>query len=157
MALDYSILSFKPTITKNGQEMQDLLVKTFNDDANIGDVYDVIEVTDEYVARPDLVSFALYGNDEYGDILCKINGISNPFELNKGMVLICPTLQLIKTFAATKTSPKLERLADDADELITNKQSHKKNKNTKRSPNEATIDDHNYVLGLNDRVVIYNP
>ena len=71
-------------------------------------------------------------------------------------VLLQP-LQLIKTFAATKTSSKLEGLADDADELITNKQSHKKNKNAKRSPNEATIDDHNYVLGLNDRVVIYNP
>lgn len=156
MSLDYAILDHKPIINKDGQSMQDLLVKTYNDTANFGNVYDVIEVTDDYIGRPDLISFALYGNDEYADILCKINGISNPFELNKGMVLICPSQQFMSTLTTLDSSP-IDGLADDADEIVTPQASKKKNKNTKRSPNEATVADHNYVLGLNDQVVIYNP
>ena len=45
-------------------------------------------VSKEYIARPDLVSLAFYKTDEYADIICKVNGISNPFELNENMVLL---------------------------------------------------------------------
>ena len=53
--------------------------------------YEILEVTEKYIARPDLISKDIYGDTIYSDLLCKLNGISNPFELNKGMLLIIPS------------------------------------------------------------------
>lgn len=90
--LEYPILYKKPTVTlyKDGEkyEMIDLLSKVYNGDA---DIYgNTFRVTKEYIARPDLISFAIYGTDKYGDMICKVNGISNPFELNENMLIFAP-------------------------------------------------------------------
>ena len=49
------------------------------------------EVEPSQIARPDLLSYDLYGDELYADILCKLNGISNPLELNEGMIIIIPS------------------------------------------------------------------
>lgn len=40
--------------------------------------------------RPDLVSLAYYGTENYADIICKYNGISNPFSLAKDDIIKIP-------------------------------------------------------------------
>lgn len=103
--LDYNILSQKPDITvvKDGKYVtyKDLLSQTYN--GNFIQGGRIVKVEEYYVARPDLISLAIYGDDKYGDIICKINGISNPFELNKGMYLYTPDISIVnKLFTGTK-------------------------------------------------------
>ena len=73
--LDYRLINSKPLITINDVSYKDLLAKTFND--NRGYYPQVIIVNEYYVARPDLISLAMYGDDKYADVICKINGILN--------------------------------------------------------------------------------
>ncbi len=40
--------------------------------------------------RPDLISFLYYGTENYADILCKYNGISNPFSLVRDQLIKVP-------------------------------------------------------------------
>lgn len=107
--LNYPTLSHKKNITiyKDGEkfEMIDLLSKTYNGDANLFGNY--FEVTKEYIARPDLISLAAYGSDAYADLICKVNEISNPFELNEGMVIFVPLQQY---FAQLVTNSKPNEL-----------------------------------------------
>ena len=103
--LDYNILSQKPTITtvKDGEYVtyKDLLSQTYNGRFIQGGRF--VQVEKYYIARPDLISLAVYGDDKYGDIICKINGISNPFELNEGMILYTPDIGVITNlFTGTK-------------------------------------------------------
>lgn len=62
-----------------------LLDRTFNIPANYP--AHLYKVEDEYVGRPDLLSLDLYGDERYADILCKLNGISNPYELAEGQYI----------------------------------------------------------------------
>ena len=97
--LNYAIINDKPnvTIVKDGEAtlMKDLTVKSV--DLSRMPMSQLVKINKHYIARPDLVSLAIYGTDIYGDILCKINGISNPFELNENMILICPEKQSLST------------------------------------------------------------
>ena len=88
--LDYNILKIKPIISlpcdydeesKSTGTVRclDLLAAPVNSDAKMSYQNDVIIVNEYYVARPDLISLAVYGDDKYADIICKFNGISNPF------------------------------------------------------------------------------
>jgi len=90
--LDYPVLRKKPqiTIVRDGETftMSDLLSKTYIANPDAHGLF--IKVTEEYIARPDLISLAAYGVDDYGDMICKANGISNPFEVNEGMLLFIP-------------------------------------------------------------------
>ena len=66
--LDYKLLNHKSLIKKDNEQYQDLLCKTF-DETQIFMPTPLI-VNKYYVARPDLISLALYGDDRYADILC---------------------------------------------------------------------------------------
>jgi len=50
--------------------------------------YHVVKPEEEM--RIDLISFQYYGTEDYLDILCKFNGISNPFSLDKGQLIKVP-------------------------------------------------------------------
>lgn len=92
--LNYATIQSKPevTIVKDGVSttMKDLTTKSIKDFDNISS--NIFVVNKYCVARPDLVSLVIYGSDKYGDLICKFNGISNPFELNEGMIIQCPEL-----------------------------------------------------------------
>ena len=111
--------------------------------------YRIIKVTESMVARPDLLSYKIYGNEVYGDLICKINGISNPFELNKDMLLLVPVVEDIDKFF----------IKDEYDNHIdddTNIQKAKpKAKNEKRTANEAVIGDSRFKIDAANRVIIY--
>lgn len=179
--LEYKILGNKATtrLVKNGEVFNcvDLLSDTYV--RNIGISGNPIIVNEYYVARPDLISQAMYGSDKYADILCKINGISNPFELNEDMMIFCPTIdyltKLIKSDVpasslinnnASKASGQNSNgtFENNIQNKLTNKNEStiekqhdqlQKLKTERRSPGDQTIDDNNYIIDKSLGIVIY--
>lgn len=114
--------------------------------------YRTVEVSPEHIARPDLVSKSIYGTTIYGDVICRINGIQNPFELNEGMILYVPEIQDMDKFLIQ--ADKEENIEDNEDDIRSNKPSYKKPKE-KRAPNEAIIGDSRFKIDKTNRVIIY--
>lgn len=111
--------------------------------------YEILEVSERYVARPDILSKDIYGDTLYSDLLCKLNGISNPFELNKGMILVIPSPDCIMNF--------MKRITVD-DTIFDNDSSTKpivKSKNEKRKANDAVIGDSRFKIDKSKGIVIY--
>lgn len=173
--LDYNILSQKADVTlyKDNEKItfKDLLSESYVKDINLPG--EMLVVNEYYVARPDLISFAVYGDDKYADIICKINGISNPFELNEGMILYIPNSvgihnlfngdqgNSINDFVNSskvykKTKDSLNSVNDITSTIDKNSNSTlKKYNNQSRSPGEQTILDKNYTIDKDLGVVIY--
>lgn len=168
----YNSLFKKPITTRTDdetgqkQQMLDLLAKSVytcdddNENINWNAVFgnsDAVVVRAEYVARPDLISLAKYGTDEYADLICKLNGISNPFELNEDMILLCPSrANLEMMICNTSTSCETISETDEStDNICAVDKENRKLLNEKRSPNEATIGDYNYIINKDLGVVFY--
>ena len=152
--LNYRLINTKPLITVNNRTYQDLLSKTINDER--GWNANVVIVNKYYVARPDLISLAMYGDDKYADIICKINGISNPFELNEDDVLLIPNINYLNDCLNKQRVPS-EIISDPKQDFIqpidvNNKQ---KKKDELRSPNEQTIGESNYIIDKSLGIVFY--
>lgn len=113
--------------------------------------YEIIEITERYIARPDLLSYDIYGDSLYSDLLCKLNGISNPFELNEGMLLLIPSPDSIMNFMKTPTAVECDSNINDA----TANKPIAKAKNEKRKVNEAIIGDSRFKIDKNRGIVIY--
>lgn len=115
--------------------------------------YEILEVTERYVARPDLLSLDIYGDSLYTDLLCKLNGISNPFELNEGMILVIPSPDCIMDFMKTPSTSEI-----DESYHISNNEDKKpiaKSKNEKRKANDAIIGDNRFKIDKIRGIVIY--
>ena len=157
--LDYSILKCKPNIrresTADGSSTvvyKDLLSKTTTDNRLSFYNSNIVVVTKDYIARPDLVSLAIYGSDEYADIICKFNNISNPFELNEGMVLILPDLSSVRN-VLTVGKPSEEAKADNTINKI--EKNNQKKRNESRSPGQQVIGEKSYVIDRENRIIYY--
>jgi len=139
---------FKSNINSEylGEEMINLLDKTFVIPSYYN--YNIFEVTEKYIARPDLISYDAYGDEMYADVICKLNGVSNPFELNKGMKLILPSPEHIMNFIVKPSSDDIE-----SDERL-NKPIAKQ-KNEKRKPNEAIVGDRRFKIDRTSGIIIY--
>lgn len=145
--MQYITLQNKTIIKSDylGENIFNLLDKTFIIPKNFD--FNIFEVTKEYIARPDLISLDAYGDSLYADIICKINGISNPFELNEGIKVILPTPDSIQLFNTIPEQSELE-----------NSQINKpvaKKKTEKRKANEAVIGDSRYRIDSATGVIIY--
>ena len=152
--LDYLLIDKKPMIKINGEIGKDFLYKSIDLEKNYSGGF--IEVNEYYIARPDLISLAVYGDDKYGDIICKINGISNPFELNEGMVIFIPTYESINNIVDMKANYYKTQLLDDVDEISkTKKEGNQKMKNEKRSPANQLVGDKNYIIDKSLGLVFY--
>jgi hypothetical protein len=55
--------------------------------------YSAYRVPKDYVMRPDLISKVIYNNSAYAEIILKYNGISNPFSINEGDMILVPNLE----------------------------------------------------------------
>lgn len=133
--------------SKTDEDMVDLLSKTFIFSTDFE--YRLVEVTDMSVARPDILSKINYGSDQYGDLICKINGISNPLELQKGQILVLPDPPYLKTFL-TREDTDIDGLSKDSALRPTPK--HKKEK---RKTNDAIDGDVRYKIDSSNRIIIY--
>ena len=154
--LDYSTLKNKPTIVLNNENTIDLLYKTIDYVNNGTEHGNFLQVNEYYTARPDLISLACYGDDKYGDIICKLNGISNPFELNEGMVLFIPTFEYMTSIIDQKSKFKNTNKIEDKDTIALNQKiGAQKQKNEKRSPSQQLVGDTNYIIDKSLGVVFY--
>ena len=152
--LDYLILNNKPIIKLGTENAIDLLDKTIDLSKEYSGQF--LRVNEYYVARPDLISLAIYGDDKFADIICKINGISNPFELNEDMVLFIPDQESIYNILVTENSQnRTELLKNDDNISILNKVGAQKAKSAPRSPSEQIIGDYNYIVDKSLGIVIY--
>lgn len=148
MPLKHQTLVFKEKIKSEylNEELYNLLDNTFTIPSEYE--YNVFKVTEQYIARPDLISYDAYGTNIYTDVICKLNGISNPFELNAGTLLILPTHEYISDFTHN-VSDSDKKFNSNKDKPI-NKQ-----KSQKRKANETIIGDHRFKINSVDGIVIY--
>ena len=139
------------------KEFTDLLSKTFvipfDFDASI------IQVTEEFVGRPDLLSKEVYGSEEYASILCKLNGISNPLALNKDMYIVVPKPDSLDDFYVIPDNwetheDNFEHTTNSSKEDIFNPKP-KTTKDKKRKPNEALITDKRFNIDTLSKSVVY--
>ena len=148
--LDYSVLNLKTEMQSDylGETVYNMLDYTFTIPYNYS--YIIFEVTKDYIARPDLISLDAYGDTMYTDIICKLNGVSNPFELNEGMKLIIPTPEDITNFI-------VEPSIKDRDEnwCSSSQGVRSKTKNSKRQANEAIIGDTRFKIDKKNGIIIY--
>ena len=155
--LDYKIVNYKADLVnpKTNERYIDLMSGSYNTSKIDSIQGHYIIINKYYVARPDLISLAVYGDDAYGDILCKINGISNPFELNEDIYFFIPSVEFINNCCTANNVPS-ELITDDT-ERINNTLSieYQKPKNAKRSPNEQTIGDKNFIIDKTFGMVLY--
>lgn len=151
--LDYSVLNFKTEIDSEylGEKIYNMLDYTFEIPNSY--TYNIFEVTKEYIARPDLISLDAYDDDMFADIICKLNGISNPFELNEGMKLIIPSPEDILNFSLKPSIKDSDINWGESGSNITNYT--QKKKNSKRQANEAIIGDKRFKIDKSKRVIIY--
>lgn len=141
----------KSTITSkvlNNSEIVNLLDKTFSIPNEF--TYNVIEVPGDCIARMDLIANQIYGDSSFSDLLCKLNGISNPFELNEGDMIVCPNVSDIGNFYYIEK--EYEKETENSEKV--NKPIPKGVKE-KRKPNEAVIGDKRYKVDRANKVIIY--
>lgn len=113
--------------------------------------YEILEVTEKYIARPDLLSKDIYGDSLYSDLLCKLNGISNPFELNKGDILVIPSPDCIMNFMYRPDVAECDYNIDDLENI----KPIAKPKTAKRKANEAVIGDARFKIDKTKGIIIY--
>lgn len=148
--LNYSTLNFKTPIYSDylGEDLYNMLDYTFEIPNEYS--YNVFNVTHEYIARPDLISYDAYGDTMFADIICKLNGISNPFELNEGMKLIVPSPDYIKAFIVEPS------IKDKDDNWGPDSQKNKpKAKSSKRQANIAIVGDTRFKIDKSNGIIIY--
>ena len=118
MALNLKYMNLKRIITKTNyfgekKTVTDLSEPTLKPDFNSTNwkVARTVTVTSDYAMRPDLISYYAYGVDSFADIIMKANGISNPFAINEGDIIIIPDQTLFKFFYK-KPKPSKREIED---------------------------------------------
>ena len=134
------------------EEMIDLFGVTYEPPEDF--LYRTVSVSKEHVARPDLVSKYVWGDTRHGDLICRLNGIPNPFELNEEDVLIIPDMDEVDNFYI---HPEYYDVLEDltsTDKMVSHAPSYKKPKE-KRKPNEAVMGDKRFNIDKTNRIIIY--
>lgn len=105
----------KSVITYQGNDILNLAQSIFKSKISNTYSYEVYKVSEDYVMRPDLISMISYGTDEYTEIILKINGIINPFSIDKDDIIVIPNIDKIKNILIDNSQTK-----SDGDSMIRN-------------------------------------
>lgn len=134
--------------------LQDTVINLGDSSFQIPDEYqyEILEVTEKYIARPDLLSKDIYGDALYSDLLCKLNGISNPFELNEGMIMIIPSPDCIINFMKNPSAAECDN--NNTNYSVATKPVAKA-KTEKRKANEAIVGNVRFKIDKDRGIVIY--
>jgi hypothetical protein len=90
-------LDRKPLFKKeDGNIIRDLTQSIFDFKSGNFINYQAYRVPMEYQMRCDLISQAVYNNTIYSEYILKFNGISNPFTISNGDVILIPDLNSAK-------------------------------------------------------------
>jgi hypothetical protein len=129
-------LDRKPLIKKpDGLLSRDLTQSMFDFKSGNFVNLSVYRVPMEYSMRPDLISQASYNNTIYAEYILKYNGISNPFSISEGDVIVIPDIDSAKETTKDRTDD-----AEDSDaKRIRN--SYKYIDPTKVPKRDADVDD----------------
>ncbi len=118
MALNLKFMNLKRIITKTNyfgekKTVTDLSEPTLKPDYSSSKfkIARSVQVTSDYAMRPDLISYYAYGVDLYADIIMKANGISNPFAIAEGDLILIPDLDGMKYFYK-KPKPSKKEIED---------------------------------------------
>jgi hypothetical protein len=106
-----TLISLKAKTTNaNGEEIVDLLSNNY--EVNFKSPNFVFlkffQVKEEHLCRIDLICNEVYGDPSVVETFCKWNGITNPFSLNVGDILICPTIGTLNSFFVNNDLPRSE-------------------------------------------------
>lgn len=71
--------------------------EVFYGDETIG-IQSAIIIDEEFLCRPDLISWREYGQVDYVDIILKFNQITNPFSMDLGDIILIPVLETVNKF-----------------------------------------------------------
>jgi len=103
----------KPFFTRpDGEILRDLTQTMFELKNRNYTSYEVYRVPEEYVMRPDLISKSVYNNSLYAEIILKYNGISNPFSIDAGDIILIPNLDAVKNNIKSPSKSIAESNAD---------------------------------------------
>lgn len=106
-------LDAKPLFTRpDGQIVRDITQTMFELKNRNYTSYNVYKVPKDYIMRPDLISQSVYNNSLYAEIILKFNGISNPFTINEGDVILIPDFDSAKDKIKTTNSGDGESQAE---------------------------------------------
>lgn len=93
----FNSIDRKPFFTKeDGTTIRDLTQTIFDFSVSNFISFKGYRVPNQYEMRPDLISQASYNNTLYTEIILKYNGISNPFTIASGDVILVPDINAIK-------------------------------------------------------------
>ena len=151
--LSYKIIETKSKVKYNNVDFIDLLSNNYKMVSLSGGTFRLSNKY--YIARPDLISLAMYGSDEYGDIICKVNGISNPFELNDNTILYIPPLEFVMNCVKGNTNSSTFINSNNNSILDKAKNDYRKKINEKRNSNEMTVENTNYVIDKSLGLIFY--
>lgn len=131
-----------------GEDIIDLLGGTFE----IPNTYscDVVPVEPGYEGRMDLIAQAVYGDDLYMDVIQRLNGPSNPFEIDEDVYIILPTIAELDSFVQTPSDAWSEAKLSQAAT-----KPKPKTKNEKRKPNQAVVGDKRFNIDAQSKIIIY--
>lgn len=94
-------LDKKPSFVRpDGIEIKDITSSMFNMNNGSYIKYNVYKIPKEFEMRPDLISGAVYNNSLYAEVILKYNGISNPFSIKEGDLILIPALDSIQGIIA---------------------------------------------------------
>jgi len=107
-------LDLKPNFKRpDGIELKDLTCSMFNLQSKSYVTYSLYKVPAEFAMRPDLISAAVYNSTAYAEIILKFNGISNPFTIKEGDIILIPNLDSVRDII----SPRPGSIADTGKKL----------------------------------------
>lgn len=155
--LDYTILKLKRKL-KPDNTCEETRYDLLSQPIESLDFYpsDILMVNKYYVARPDLIALAVYGNDKYADFICKYNGISNPFEMNEGDIIYLPGFDKFSAMIKNDTINASD-IVEDIDANIFKSKEHEfqKERDERRSPAQQVVGESNFVIDKTLGVVFY--
>jgi hypothetical protein len=97
-------LDRKPNFTRpDNIILKDLTQSMFNLNVPNYVKYNVYRVPKEFSMRPDLIAAAVYNNSIYAEIILKYNGISNPFSIQEGDLILIPNLDSAQTVISVQS------------------------------------------------------
>jgi hypothetical protein len=102
--LSSKLLGVKKIITNLfGESIPDLISSTFKFGETSVSAGPIV-ISEYETMRPDLIADRVYASQDNWDALLKFNGISNPFSLNQGEILLSPSpTELSKMISPPKT------------------------------------------------------
>lgn len=131
------ILESKNYFTLPNNEMILDLTKSSINFKSYVEYTDIVVVTDDFVMRPDLIADAKLGDPNKFDYILKYNGISNPFSLYEGQILLIPNLSQFEL--------QLQQPSEEPDKDI------KENNNIKHNNAPIDVNRIKYVNKIKDK------